>query len=208
MSQTIINKCEKVLHMQRCLPDGTIRDADTVLQDIFDEIEPEVTGVATEIINLYLNFDDAVSIAKMFEVMTGCSFEAFLDRAIQVMERNYAENAVCCGCHKHYSMIIEKITDANGSRFFCPNCLAIRYHDMSLVNIPSLKDDVTGKPGAVVFESYKERYQLDAECMRRLISHRLNTREVRALRQKYGANAFMLHDDFYDDKGHAIQPYC
>lgn len=132
-------------------------------------------------------------------------YEAFLDRATQAMERIDAENAVCCDCHKHYPIIIEKITDANGSRFFCPNCLAFSCHDMSLVNIPNLQDDITGKPGAVVFEAYKERYQLDAECMRRLISHSLKPHEVLALRKKYGAEVFMLHDDFYDDEGHTLQ---
>lgn len=205
MNNTMNEKCFKVLHMQSTMPNGTIRDADTVLQDILDETEPEITGLATEIIMLYLNSTDKKSVSAMFETITGCSFEEYLDRSISAMQETYAKEAICTQCHQHYSMIMNIIVDGNGTRFYCPNCMAQEADTMPLTNLPDLDDDVTGKPGAVAFMAYKEVYTLEAERMRRLIKHALSPEEVLALCMKYGADSFMLHDDFYDDEGNALQ---
>jgi hypothetical protein len=199
------DKCYKVLHMQSTMPNGTIRDADTVLQDVFDETEPEITGLATEIIMLYLNSTDKDSVSAMFEAITGCSFKEYLDRSISAMRETYAREAICTKCHQHYSMIMSIIVDGNGNRFYCPNCMAKEADTMPLANVSDLHDDVTGEPGAVAFMAYKEVYTLEAERMRRLIKHTLAPDEVLALRKKYGADSFMLHDDFYDDEGNALQ---
>lgn len=199
------DKCYTVLHMQSTMPNGTVRDADTVLQDAFDETEPEITGLATEIIMLYLNSTDKDSVAAMFEAITGCSFQEYLDRSISAMRETYAKEAICTKCHQHYSMIMSIIVDGNGNRIYCPNCMAKEADTMPLANVSDLHDDVTGEPGAVAFMAYKEVYTLEAERMRRLIKHTLAPDEVLALRNKYGADSFMLHDDFYDDEGNALQ---
>jgi hypothetical protein len=199
------DKCYKVLHMQSAMPNGTIRDANTVLQDVLDKTEPEITGLAAEIITLYLESSDKKSMSAMFEAMTGCSFEEYLDRSISAMQETYANTAICFGCNKHYSMIMNIIFDSSGSRFYCPNCMSQEAYTMPLENLDELHDDVTGEPGAVVFMAYKEVYVLEAERMRRLIKHELFPEEALALRKKYGESCFMIHDDFYDDEGNALQ---
>ena len=114
----------------------------------------------------------------------------------------------CNGCNKDYGRIMITLNDAAGSKSYCPNCLAVMVcnDELSFVNNPNLIDDVTGKPGAVEFVAYNERYVLESKRMLRLISHSLRRREALKLIEKYGDDKYMLHDDFYDENGVAIQP--
>ena len=36
----------------------------------------------------------------------------------------------------------------------------------------------------------------------------LPVKEARKLMKKHGTEEYYLHDDFYDEKGHALQPVC
>lgn len=90
----------------------------------------------------------------------------------------------------------------------CPNCIAygILNNKISFINNPNFIDDITGKPGAVKFEAYGESYTLERRTMMRLLAHSLQPKEYKALAKKYGADKYMIHDDFYDEDGNAIQP--
>lgn len=114
----------------------------------------------------------------------------------------------CNICNKNYGVIMIKIHDKNGIRYFCPNCITLESLSgtLNLVNDPHLKDDVTKEPGAVEFVTFGERYVLSAERMIRLINHHLKPEEWKILAEKYGSDKYELHDDFYDERGIALQP--
>ena len=115
----------------------------------------------------------------------------------------------CSECGFDEKIVVISITDKNGSLEFCPNCLIKQFieNELSFENHPDFVDDVTGEKGAVKFESYDEVYVLEKERMLRLISHNLEPEEYFALAEKYGANKYMIHEDFYDEiDGEALQP--
>lgn len=112
-----------------------------------------------------------------------------------------------CGTNRELNVTM---TDANGSKVFCRCCLAIREqnaNEPTFVNSSELIDDITGQPGAVKYEAINESYTLDAAAMRRLIFLNLRPDEWHALVKKYDEYQFMLHEDFYDEEGNAMQPY-
>ena len=115
----------------------------------------------------------------------------------------------CGNCEKDYDVnIIIKLKDKMGEQSFCPTCLALMVYnnDLYLENDISLKDDVTGKWGAVEYLSGDEHYVLEKGTMIRLICHNLKKDEYLILTKKYGSDKFQLHDDFYLEDGSAIQP--
>jgi hypothetical protein len=58
---------------------------------------------------------------------------------------------------------------------------------------------------AIRFEDSETTYELCSHHMAKLIRHNLNREEFSKLYLKHG-NTFLLHDDFYEDDGEAIQP--
>lgn len=111
-----------------------------------------------------------------------------------------------CGCS--IAHVVITLTDGVRSQMLCPNCIAYGILDnkISFTNNPNFADDITGKPGAVKFEAYGESYTLEKRTMMRLLAHSLQPKEYKALAKKYGTDKYMIHDDFYDEDGNAIQP--
>jgi hypothetical protein len=116
------------------------------------------------------------------------------------------KNCEKCGYDK--SIINITIRDFVGEITLCPNCLAVAFLNDKLhfVDNANLICDITGERGAVEFITCDEYYCLNSKAMMRLISHNLKPLEYFALAQKYGNHKFMIHDDFYDEDGFAIQP--
>ena len=114
----------------------------------------------------------------------------------------------CEKCSFTHDVIIVEITDGVKILRLCPNCVAVSFlnNELSFINNPDFVDDITGKPGAVKYSCADEVYSLERRSMMRLISHNLRPCEYHALVKKYGANKFMLHDDFYWEDGTALQP--
>ena len=118
---------------------------------------------------------------------------------------------MCIMCGESHVVDI-MIIDKDSTRTFCPNCLVIGVYNnyINFVNNSNLTDDITGNKGAIAYVTLDESYVLDRTTLRRLILHNLKPFEWKALYGKYVKNTskfhFMLHDDFYDDKGNALQP--
>ena len=78
---------------------------------------------------------------------------------------------------------------------------------LSISNI----DDITEEYGAVAYITLNESYILERSTLRRLILHNLKSYEWKALNDKYvkphNSFKFMLHEDFYDTEGNALQPH-
>lgn len=115
---------------------------------------------------------------------------------------------ICESCNYQNPILMVQITDAVKVLNLCPNCVAKYFleNKFSFINNQSWIDDVTGKPGAVRYSCGNEDYYLERHAMMRLVSHNLRKHEYLALAKKYGADKFMLHDDFYWEDGTAMQP--
>lgn len=119
---------------------------------------------------------------------------------------------MCCMCGD--STIVDiMIIDKDSSRVFCPNCLIAGVYNnyINFANNKQLKDDITEEYGAVAYITLNESYILERATLRRLILHNLKPYEWKALNDKYvkpqNSFKFMLHDDFYDTEGNALQPH-
>lgn len=114
----------------------------------------------------------------------------------------------CTSCGYSNESILTHLIDANEEKCLCPNCVAVAVANgtMKLEANEALCDDVTGEIGAVIFINGNERYTLTPRRMIRLLAHDLRAYEWQALANKYGANQFMLHDDFYTEEGNPWQP--
>lgn len=114
----------------------------------------------------------------------------------------------CEHCGYSIAHVVITLTDGVRSQMLCPNCIAYGILDnkISFTNNPNFIDDITRKSGAVRFEAYGESYTLERCTMMRLLAHNLHPAEYKALAKKYGADKYMIHDDFYDEDGNAIQP--
>lgn len=114
----------------------------------------------------------------------------------------------CTSCGYSNESILTHLIDANEEKCLCPNCVAVAVANgtMKLEANEALCDDVTGEIGAVVFINGNERYTLTPRRMIRLLVYDLRAYEWQALANKYGANQFMLHDDFYTEEGNPWQP--
>ena len=68
-------------------PDGQIVDADTILKDIMDEQDFEVTGIAQEIFNIYHKSSDKQAVKEMFFEFTGMKFDQYLMKCSREITR-------------------------------------------------------------------------------------------------------------------------
>lgn len=76
-----------ILSLQHKMPDGTVCDADTVLADILDNMETEVTGAGFELIELYQCSTDKPGFCRLFEALTGTTWTAFIEESLRVMTK-------------------------------------------------------------------------------------------------------------------------
>lgn len=70
---------------------------------------------------------------------------------------------------------------------------------------PSAKCDCCDQK-AIYFKDSKTEYQVCSDHVIKLLKYNLSPSEWMVLSAKYGKNAFLLHDDFYDEVGNAMQP--
>lgn len=75
-------KVQKVLEQLNNTPNGVVIDADTILADLIDDADFEVSGLAAELLSIWDKSGDRASIEQMFCLITGCAFEDYLDRCI------------------------------------------------------------------------------------------------------------------------------
>ena len=59
-------------------PDGIIKDADTILEDIMEERDTEVSGIADEILDIYQHSSDRNAVKALFEALTVTKFTDYI----------------------------------------------------------------------------------------------------------------------------------
>ena len=91
------------------------------------------------------------------------------------------------------------LRDAKNEITLCLSCMSLAFleGELNFVNDSNLIDDISGRPGAVEFVAYNERYCLERKTMMRLISYNLQRHEYLILADKYGTDRYMLRDDLY-----------
>lgn len=109
VNNDITSKLQEVLHTKRCeinkenhhivdehninveiaeylnnnTPDGMIRDADTILEDIIENRDKEVSGVANDVFEIYKNASDKKSVKAIFEAITGTTFDDYVNECVK-----------------------------------------------------------------------------------------------------------------------------
>lgn len=84
---TIKQKIKKVKTLNGNTPEGYIRDADTILKDLIDENDFEISGMADDIFNIYNCSSDKTAVKMMFYEFTGVEFEEYLDKCLTEITR-------------------------------------------------------------------------------------------------------------------------
>lgn len=85
---------QTVEYMAEHLPNGLIRDADTVLADIINEADFEFNGFAQDIFNIWRKSSDRKSVEQMFFEITDYEFLDYLKKCQAVMQAVYIADAV------------------------------------------------------------------------------------------------------------------
>lgn len=85
---------QTVEDMAEYLPNGLIRDADTVLVDIIKAADFEFNGFAQDIFNIWRKSSDRKSVEQMFFEFTDCEFLDYLKKCPKIMQAVHMADAV------------------------------------------------------------------------------------------------------------------
>ena len=88
---TVKELAEQVLDLSTKQPDGMIHDADTILADIMEAADFQVSGISDDIIKLYLEVENKDDFESLFYLLTGVTFEYYLHKCEGTIQRNVAE---------------------------------------------------------------------------------------------------------------------
>ena len=61
---------------------SVIQDADTVLADILEDVDFEITGIAADLLKIHQNSKDRESVETCFEILTGWTIPDYLKKCI------------------------------------------------------------------------------------------------------------------------------
>lgn len=81
-------KANIVLKLLKDTPDGTIRDADTILADLMENADFCQSGTAAEVIRIYKQSKDKKTVKCLFEFFTDTSFDSWLDQCVKQTTRS------------------------------------------------------------------------------------------------------------------------
>ena len=127
---------EQVLDLSTKQPDGMIHDADTILADIMEAADFQVSGISDDILKLYLDVENKDDFESLFYLMTDEKFENYLLKSKKIMEQNIAESK-----HLKYKLT-EK--DEIGDIFHHMKIFNSLYYDASSVPYIKLTDSMDG----------------------------------------------------------------
>lgn len=82
--EELLNKVEE---LNANVPDGIVKDADTILVDMVQENDFEITGIAQDIFNIWRNSSDKKAVEQMFFEFTDVEFKDFLKKCKEEITR-------------------------------------------------------------------------------------------------------------------------
>lgn len=89
---TVKELAEHVMDLSTKQPDGMIHDADTILADIMEAADFQVSGISDDILKLYLDVENKDDFESLFYLMTDEKFENYLLKSKKIMQQNIAES--------------------------------------------------------------------------------------------------------------------
>ena len=82
--EELLNKVEE---LNANVPDGIVKDADTILVDMVQGNDFEITGIAQDIFNIWRNSSDKKAVEQMFFEFTDMEFKDFLEKCKEEITR-------------------------------------------------------------------------------------------------------------------------
>lgn len=67
--------------------EGLISDSDTILCDLLQDVDNEVSGLSQEIFNIYKKAKDKDAVKQMFYMFTDMKFDDYLDKCLKEITR-------------------------------------------------------------------------------------------------------------------------
>ena len=84
---TTREKIRQVELLNSSTPNGMIIDSDTILADLLQDVDNEVTGFSQDIFNIYKRSKDKDAVKQMFFEFTGTDFDDYLDKCMKEITR-------------------------------------------------------------------------------------------------------------------------
>lgn len=81
------NLLKEVEELNANTPNGMITDADTILVDLIDKNDFEITGIAQDIFNIWKNSSDKNAVEQMFFEFTDTEFKDYLETCKKEISR-------------------------------------------------------------------------------------------------------------------------
>ena len=82
--EELLNKVEE---LNANVPDGIVKDADTILVDMVQGNDFEITGIAQDIFNIWRNSSGKKAVEQMFFEFTDMEFKDFLEKCKEEITR-------------------------------------------------------------------------------------------------------------------------
>lgn len=83
---------EDVMDLSLRQSDGAVHNADTILADIMEAADFQVSGISDDILKLYLEVENKDDFESLFYLMADEKFENYLLKSKKIMEQNIAES--------------------------------------------------------------------------------------------------------------------
>ena len=84
---TTREKIRQIELLNSSTPNGMIIDSDTILADLLQDVDNEVSGFSQDIFNIYKRSKDKDAVKQMFFEFTGTEFDEYLDKCMKEITR-------------------------------------------------------------------------------------------------------------------------
>ena len=155
--QKIRNMFETLMFLEKQLEgQSVIQDADTVLADILEDVDFEITGIAADLLKIHQNSKDRESVETCFEILTGWTIPDYLKKCIATIleQKNKAvSNAKECLLYQGLHFLpVGKRVEQKGEIYLFPR--KISNHEKEIDQLQEVKEQ-TGLDIFLCLEDYR-----------------------------------------------------